>query len=69
MRQLVAQTFVAAGRMIAENNSSVEQMLKDLATPGGITELGLAILEQKGQPEAWSSACEAVLARLTPTAT
>jgi pyrroline-5-carboxylate reductase len=67
MRQLVAQTFVAAGRLIAENDQPVEQMLKELVTPGGITELGLNVLDAAGQPQAWQQACEAVLARLTTT--
>lgn len=67
MRQLVARTFVAAGRMIAETDEPVEAILKDLVTPGGITELGLTILEQRQQPAAWQAACEAVLERLRST--
>ncbi|TNM61610.1 pyrroline-5-carboxylate reductase family protein [Aliirhizobium smilacinae] len=65
MRQLVAQTFVAAGRMIAETAEPMETILKDLVTPGGITELGLEVLEERGQPAAWQAACDAVFARLT----
>lgn len=65
MRQLVSQTFVAAGRMIAETREPVEAILKDLVTPGGITELGLTVLDQREQPAAWQAACEAVLERLT----
>jgi pyrroline-5-carboxylate reductase len=65
MRQLVAQTFVAAGRMISESAEPVEAILKDLVTPGGITELGLTILDRREQPAAWQAACEAVLDRLT----
>ncbi len=67
MRQLVARTFVAAGRMIAETDEPVEAILKDLVTPGGITELGLTVLEQQQQPAAWQAACEAVLERLRST--
>ncbi|MBB3966790.1 pyrroline-5-carboxylate reductase [Rhizobium metallidurans] len=69
MRQLVAQTFVAAGRMIAETAQPMEAILGDLVTPGGITELGLQVLDLEGQPAAWQAACEAVLARLTATGT
>lgn len=65
MRLLVAQTFVAAGRMTAESAEPMETILKDLVTPGGITELGLTVLDQQSQPAAWRAACDAVLARLT----
>ncbi len=65
MRQLVAQTFVAAGRLIAEKNDPMEHMLSELVTPGGITELGLSVLDAADQRRAWQCACEAVLDRLT----
>jgi pyrroline-5-carboxylate reductase len=42
-------------------------MLTELVTPGGITELGLNVLDAAGQPQAWQQACEAVLKRLTGT--
>lgn len=63
-RQLVAQTFVAAGRLIAERDEPMDDMLTELVTPGGITELGLTVLEAGQQPAVWTKACEAVLARL-----
>ncbi len=65
MRQLVALTFVAAGRMMAEKPEPMERLLADLVTPGGITELGLDVLAKGRQPEAWQAACEAVHQRLT----
>jgi pyrroline-5-carboxylate reductase len=65
MRRLVAQTFVAAGRLITEKDQAMEDMLTELVTPGGITELGLKVLADSGQPEAWQAACEAVLSKLT----
>jgi pyrroline-5-carboxylate reductase len=65
MRQLISRTFVAAGELIAERPESIEALLSDLVTPGGITELGLKTLQESGQPEAWSKACEAVMKRLT----
>lgn len=65
MRQLVAQTFVAAGRLVAEKPEPIEKLLDDLVTPGGITELGLDVLKNGGQPALWEDACAAVLARLT----
>lgn len=64
MRRLVALTFVAAGRLIAEKPEPMTQLLDELVTPGGITELGLDVLAAGGQPALWQAACEAVLARL-----
>ncbi|MCF3639267.1 NAD(P)-binding domain-containing protein [Rhizobium sp. TRM95111] len=64
MRRLVALTFVAAGRMMAEKPEPMEEILADLVTPGGITELGLGILEARDQPGAWQAACTAVHRRL-----
>lgn len=68
MRLLVAQTFVAAGRLIAEKSDTMEKMLEELVTPGGITELGLNTLAAGGQPDIWQKACEAVLDRLRAVA-
>lgn len=63
-RQLVARTFVAAGRMVSEKDAPVQRLLEELVTPGGITEAGLRHLEGKAVPQAWSQACDIVLARL-----
>lgn len=63
-RQLMAQTFVAAGRMADEAEGDMETILRQLVTPGGITELGLKTLERRKVPEAWAEASDAVLARL-----
>lgn len=64
-RELAATTFVAAGRMIAERPEPVETLIANLATPGGITERGLAVLSEHGAKEGWTAACDAVLAKLT----
>lgn len=64
-RRLAAETFVAAGRMIAEREEPVEALLASLTTPGGITECGFRVLEAHGVDEGWRAACDAVLARLT----
>ena len=63
-RQLVARTFTAAGRMIAEEDAPIDEILAALSTPGGITRQGLDRLENKGVHEAWEGACDAILARL-----
>ncbi|MBV2142127.1 NAD(P)-binding domain-containing protein [Falsochrobactrum sp. TDYN1] len=64
-RQLIANTFIAAGRLIDEKPDPVSQLLSELVTPGGITELGLNILSDGGQPAIWRDASEAVLSKLT----
>jgi pyrroline-5-carboxylate reductase len=63
-RQLMARTFVAAGRMAGEADGDLEEGLRRLVTPGGITELGLRTLERRGVPAAWAEASDAVHARL-----
>lgn len=64
-RRLAAETFVAAGRMIAERPEPVEALLTSLATPGGITECGLRVLEAGDVEASWIAACDAVLEKLT----
>jgi pyrroline-5-carboxylate reductase len=63
-RSLMARTFVAAGRMIDEQDAAVDDLLAQVVTPGGITEAGLRHLDESGMPEAWRGACDAVLRRL-----
>jgi len=64
-RQLSAGIFSAAGRMVAASDEPMDHLLEHLATPGGITELGLKHLERHEVGEAWSGACDAVVDRLT----
>lgn len=64
-RWLAAETFVAAGRMIAERDEPLDALLASLVTPGGITERGLRVLDAAGVPDGWRCACDAVLDRLT----
>ena len=64
-RRLAAETFVAAGRMIAERDEGLDDLLASLVTPGGITERGLEVLEDAGVADGWRAACDAVLAKLT----
>jgi pyrroline-5-carboxylate reductase len=63
-RQVAALTAVAAGRNIAGSAAPMERLLADLVTPGGITDLGLTLLEERGALAAWEEACAAVKARL-----
>lgn len=63
-RRLSALTLVAAGRVTAESHTDLADLMRGLVTPGGITELGLKTLEEKGASAAWEAACDAVFARL-----
>lgn len=63
-RQLMSRTFVAAGRMVAEQDASIDTLLSSLVTPGGITEAGLTHLDDAGVPAAWRGACDVVLRKL-----
>lgn len=68
-RRLAAATFVAAGRMVLANEkTSLDDMLDGLATPGGITARGLSVLTTGRVPENWSAACDEVMAFLRGTA-
>jgi len=63
-RALMARTFVAAGRLADETDTPLDALLAGIATPGGITEAGLARLQDRGVPEAWRAACDVVLQKL-----
>ena len=63
-RQLVARTFVASGRMLAESDAPMSDILESLCTPGGITEAGLRHLEKARAVDAWHHACDLVLRKL-----
>ena len=64
-RQLSAGIFTAAGCMVAASDDPMEELLAHLATPGGITELGLNHLEAEMVDQAWNGACDVVKDRLT----
>lgn len=63
-RALVARTFEAAGALIAESPQEMDVMLRELVTPGGITERGLQVLSEGGLAPLWEDACGAVLTKL-----
>jgi len=64
-RDLTAHMTCAAADMVREQKHlSFPEILAELATPGGITALGLEILEDGAALDAWQDACEAVFARL-----
>jgi pyrroline-5-carboxylate reductase len=63
-REVMARTVGAAASMVLhQTETSFSEMMEELATPGGVTELGLETLREEKSYEAWRAACAAVLAR------
>ncbi len=61
-RALVSQTVRgAAGMVMAQPDRSLPELLEELSTPGGTTELGLQTLRDVRAFEYWRRACQAVL--------
>jgi pyrroline-5-carboxylate reductase len=64
-RSLVLETVRGAAEMaLSRPDRELATMLGTLATPGGITELGLDVLRQRQGLEAWAAALDAVLGRM-----
>ena len=64
-RQLLAETFQAAAIMVRRTDRPIADLLASIATPGGITQAGLAHLQTRQVDIAWQEACDLVLNRLT----
>ena len=47
-RTLAVQTVAGAGRLLKKTDSSPEELIKKVASPGGTTEAGLKVLEKLG---------------------
>lgn len=54
----------AAGMVLARPDLDLAAMIETLATPGGITALGLEVLDDRGAWAAWRAALAAALARI-----
>ena len=64
-RSLVLETMRSTVEMsLAHPEQSLQELLDLLATPGGITEYGLGILQEGHGLEAWTPALDGVLARM-----
>lgn len=64
-RHLTAHVFRAATGMVLKHpGAPLAELLDELATPGGITELGLGELSERDALEAWRAAADRVLERL-----
>lgn len=48
VRSLVSQTCKGAGTLALRSNDSFDQLIKSVASPGGITEKALRVMESKG---------------------
>jgi len=48
VRSLVSQTCRGAGTLALRSNDSFDQLIKSVASPGGITEKALRVMESKG---------------------
>lgn len=67
-RTIVGLAFRGAGGMrLRDKATAPEAILSSLATPGGLTERGLASLSQDGALGAWSRALDAILRRIKAT--
>ena len=64
-RSLVLETVRGAADVaLAQPDQDLSSLLRALATPGGITEHGLAVLHRHQGLAAWTEALDAVLARM-----
>jgi pyrroline-5-carboxylate reductase len=61
MRLLVSQTCRGAGTLALHSIDSFDQLIKSVASPGGVTEIALSIMESKGLSK---TVIEAVIAAI-----
>ncbi|MHA1969649.1 MAG: pyrroline-5-carboxylate reductase dimerization domain-containing protein, partial [Candidatus Hodarchaeales archaeon] len=65
-KSLILETMEGmAAISLAQNRNDLHGILRTLATPGGITELGLKVLNKKGAITNWNEALKAVFNKLT----
>lgn len=64
-RRLVAETFRGNAEVLLQSSEPLDAIAKGVTTPGGITELLVATLDQTASIAAWDTAMDAVLARMT----
>ena len=61
--ELFAQTLVGSAKMLTESGMTVEQLIKQVSSPGGTTIAGLGKLYEGGLEETVKAACTACTAR------
>lgn len=63
-RQLIAETLSGNAEVVRRVDAPLPEILAGVATPGGISELCLGVLQNGHAIEQWGDALDAVLARL-----
>lgn len=63
-RRLVAETLRGNAEVLLQSQSTLEDVVKGVATPGGITEQLVAGLDGKGALQAWQDGMDAVFKRM-----
>ena len=61
--QLARQTFIGAALLTENGGKTLEDLIKEVATPGGTTEAGLEVFEKERLPAIFESALKAATAR------
>ncbi len=65
-RRLVAETLRGNAEVLLQSDEPLDLIARGVTTPGGITEMLVAHLEQTGALTAWHEAMDMVLARMSP---
>ena len=62
-RLLVGQTFLGAGRLLAETGEDPAELRRRVTSPGGTTAAAIAVLDDAGLERIYRSAADAAIAR------
>ncbi|MCM2531749.1 pyrroline-5-carboxylate reductase [Neobacillus pocheonensis] len=62
-QELIVQTLIGAAEMVKKSTKTSEQLRLDVTSPGGTTEAGIKILEEKGVQEAFLACIKAATAQ------
>ena len=63
-RALVAGTLIGNAEVVRQSTEPLATIVESVATPGGITEAGAAVLRDRGALNAWTAALDQVLVRI-----
>jgi pyrroline-5-carboxylate reductase len=62
-QELIVQTLIGAAEMVKKSTKTSEQLRRDVTSPGGTTEAGIKVLEEKGVQEAFIACIKAATAQ------
>ena len=65
-QRLVAETFRGNAEVLLQASEPLEDIVRGVTTPGGITEALVSTLRAQNALEAWEDAMDKVLARMSP---